>query len=74
MAGLDVATHGRVFIGDTDLTRLDDKRLTHFRVSVVIMGFRGVIRGWITPRNPMITTEVSGAGGPQPALKYLASG
>jgi putative ABC transport system ATP-binding protein len=31
MAGLDTATSGRVFIGDVDLTELDDKRLTRLR-------------------------------------------
>ena len=31
MAGLDTATSGSVFIGDVDLTRLDDKRLTRLR-------------------------------------------
>jgi putative ABC transport system ATP-binding protein len=31
MAGLDELTSGSVFIGDTDLTTLDDKRLTHLR-------------------------------------------
>jgi putative ABC transport system ATP-binding protein len=31
MAGLDTVTSGRVFIGDVDLTRLDDKRLTRLR-------------------------------------------
>src|SRR5438132_14323891 len=30
-AGLDTLTSGRVFIGDTDLTTLDDKRLTVLR-------------------------------------------
>src|SRR2546423_6419508 len=31
MAGLDTLTAGHVFIGDVDLTRLDDKRLTILR-------------------------------------------
>src|SRR5881227_570756 len=31
MAGLDSVSAGRVFIGDVDLTRLDDKRLTRLR-------------------------------------------
>jgi putative ABC transport system ATP-binding protein len=31
MAGLDEATSGTVMIGDVDLTRLDDKRLTRLR-------------------------------------------
>jgi putative ABC transport system ATP-binding protein len=31
MAGLDSVDDGRVFIGDVDLTRLDDKRLTRLR-------------------------------------------
>ena len=31
LAGLDVPTSGRVFIGDTDLTALNDKRLTELR-------------------------------------------
>jgi putative ABC transport system ATP-binding protein len=31
MAGLDSVTRGRVFIGATDLSRLDDKRLTRLR-------------------------------------------
>jgi putative ABC transport system ATP-binding protein len=31
MAGLDSATSGEVYIGDVDLTRLDDKRLTRLR-------------------------------------------
>jgi putative ABC transport system ATP-binding protein len=31
MAGLDSVDSGRVFIGDVDLTRLDDKRLTRLR-------------------------------------------
>jgi len=31
MAGLDTATSGQVFIGDIDLTKLDDKRLTRLR-------------------------------------------
>jgi putative ABC transport system ATP-binding protein len=31
MAGLDTLTSGSVFIGDTDLTTLDDRRLTHLR-------------------------------------------
>jgi len=31
MAGLDTATSGQVFIGDVDLTQLDDKRLTRLR-------------------------------------------
>jgi putative ABC transport system ATP-binding protein len=31
VAGLDTATRGTVVIGDTDLTRLDDKRLTQLR-------------------------------------------
>src|SRR2546427_3177487 len=31
MAGLDALTSGQVFIGDTDLTRLDEKRLTLLR-------------------------------------------
>ncbi|MCD0450111.1 ABC transporter ATP-binding protein [Actinocorallia sp. API 0066] len=31
MAGLDSVTSGQVFIGDTDLTGLDDKRLTRLR-------------------------------------------
>ena len=31
MAGLDELTSGSVLIGDTDLTTLDDKRLTHLR-------------------------------------------
>jgi ABC-type lipoprotein export system ATPase subunit len=31
MAGLDTASSGRVFIGDAELNRLDDKRLTRLR-------------------------------------------
>ena len=31
VAGLDSLTHGQVFIGDTDLTTLGDKELTHLR-------------------------------------------
>jgi putative ABC transport system ATP-binding protein len=31
LAGLDSLTAGQVLIGDTDLSRLDDKRLTHLR-------------------------------------------
>src|SRR4051812_35250488 len=31
VAGLDDLTSGKVFIGDTDLSTLDDKRLTHLR-------------------------------------------
>jgi putative ABC transport system ATP-binding protein len=31
MAGLDSVDSGRVFVGDVDLTRLDDKRLTRLR-------------------------------------------
>ncbi|HEU5160947.1 MAG TPA: ABC transporter ATP-binding protein [Streptosporangiaceae bacterium] len=31
MAGLDAVDSGRVFIGDTELTRLDDRRLTRLR-------------------------------------------
>jgi putative ABC transport system ATP-binding protein len=31
MAGLDTPTHGRVFIGDIDLTTLNDKQLTQLR-------------------------------------------
>ncbi|HZB30486.1 MAG TPA: ABC transporter ATP-binding protein [Streptosporangiaceae bacterium] len=31
MAGLDSVTGGRVFVGETDLSRLDDKRLTRLR-------------------------------------------
>jgi putative ABC transport system ATP-binding protein len=31
MAGLDSVSDGRVFIGETDLSRLDDKRLTRLR-------------------------------------------
>ena len=31
MAGLDTATRGHVVIGDTDISRLDDKRLTRLR-------------------------------------------
>src|SRR5712691_132496 len=31
MAGLDVLTSGRVFIGDTDLTALNEKKLTILR-------------------------------------------
>ena len=31
LAGLDTLTSGQVFIGDTDLTKLDDKRLTILR-------------------------------------------
>ncbi len=31
MAGLDTTTSGQVFIGDIDLTKLDDKRLTRLR-------------------------------------------
>ena len=31
MAGLDELTSGRVFIGDTDLSTLDDRSLTHLR-------------------------------------------
>jgi len=35
MAGLDTATSGSVYIGDTDLTSLDDKRLTRLRRDAV---------------------------------------
>jgi putative ABC transport system ATP-binding protein len=35
MAGLDNATTGEVYIGDVDLTRLDDKRLTRLRRDAV---------------------------------------
>ena len=31
LAGLDAATSGAVFVGDTDLTGLDDKQLTRLR-------------------------------------------
>jgi putative ABC transport system ATP-binding protein len=31
MAGLDTATEGRVYIGDVDITKLDEKRLTALR-------------------------------------------
>ena len=31
LAGLDVPTDGQVFIGDVDLTQLNDKRLTELR-------------------------------------------
>ena len=31
LAGLDVPTDGRVFIGDTEITRLNDRRLTRIR-------------------------------------------
>ena len=35
MAGLDDATGGAVFVGDTDITTLDDKRLTRLRRDAV---------------------------------------
>ncbi|CAN5653855.1 ABC transporter ATP-binding protein [soil metagenome] len=35
MAGLDSSTEGRVFIGEVDLTQLDDKRLTRLRRDAV---------------------------------------
>jgi putative ABC transport system ATP-binding protein len=35
LAGLDSATQGSVYIGDVDLTRLDDKRLTRLRRDAV---------------------------------------
>jgi putative ABC transport system ATP-binding protein len=35
MAGLDSATQGSVYIGDVDLTKLDDKRLTRLRRDAV---------------------------------------
>ena len=35
LAGLDDATDGAVFIGDTDITTLDDKRLTRLRRDAV---------------------------------------
>ena len=35
LAGLDDATGGAVFIGDTDITTLDDKRLTKLRRDAV---------------------------------------
>jgi putative ABC transport system ATP-binding protein len=35
LAGLDDATGGQVFIGDTDITALDDKRLTRLRRDAV---------------------------------------
>jgi putative ABC transport system ATP-binding protein len=35
MAGLDTATDGAVFVGDVDLTSLDDKRLTRLRRDAV---------------------------------------
>ena len=35
LAGLDDATSGAVFIGDTDITTLDDKRLTRLRRDAV---------------------------------------
>lgn len=35
MAGLDTATSGRTYIGETDLTTLDDKRLTRLRRDAV---------------------------------------
>ncbi len=35
MAGLDSATDGRVYIGEVDLTQLDDKRLTRLRRDAV---------------------------------------
>jgi putative ABC transport system ATP-binding protein len=35
MAGLDDATSGAVFVGDTDITTLDDKRLTRLRRDAV---------------------------------------
>ena len=35
LAGLDTASDGRVFIGDTDLTTLNDKRLTQLRRDAV---------------------------------------
>jgi putative ABC transport system ATP-binding protein len=35
LAGLDTASEGRVFIGDTDLTTLNDKRLTQLRRDAV---------------------------------------
>nr|WP_251982811.1 ABC transporter ATP-binding protein [Streptomyces violaceusniger] len=31
VAGLDAVTHGSAYIGDTDLTKLGDKELTHLR-------------------------------------------
>src|SRR4051812_49129152 len=35
LAGLDEATSGAVFVGDTDITKLDDKRLTRLRRDAV---------------------------------------
>jgi putative ABC transport system ATP-binding protein len=35
LAGLDDATSGEVFVGDTDITKLDDKRLTRLRRDAV---------------------------------------
>ena len=43
MAGLDDLTSGKVFIGDTDLTELNERELTLLRRSQIDSFFRRII-------------------------------
>ena len=45
LAGLDAPTAGTVFVGDTDITRLNDKRLTELRRDKVGFVFQALQPG-----------------------------
>lgn len=62
LAGLDTATSGQVFLGDTDLTALDDKRLTLLRrerIGFVFQSFN-LLPMYTARQNIVLPCELAG--------------
>jgi len=61
IGGLDRATSGRLFYGDTDLTALDDKALTRFRRAEVgfIFQFYNLIPSLTAEENVRLVTDIA---------------
>jgi putative ABC transport system ATP-binding protein len=64
LAGLDTATSGTVHLGPTELTGLDDRRLTHLRrerVGFVFQSFN-LLPMFTAEQNVLLPLELAGAG------------
>lgn len=72
LGGLDHATDGRVWFGDTELTNMSDRALTHYRRDHVgfVFQFYNLVPSLTARENVQLVTDV--APDPMPAAEALA--
>ncbi|MGB3277631.1 MAG: ABC transporter ATP-binding protein [Pseudorhodobacter sp.] len=72
LGGLDHATEGRVWFGDTELTNMSDRALTHYRRDHVgfVFQFYNLVPSLTARENVQLVTDV--APDPMPAAEALA--